>query len=229
MMTRLVALICIFSLALVSCENKQAEPKEVVEEENKSTNIEDTKTVDDSQYILFYGNSLTAGYGLDEEYAFPSLIQNTLDSLEMNYKVINAGLSGETTAGGLSRIKWVLKQKIDVFVLELGANDMLRGLDVSETRKNLQLIIDEVKNKNPNIKIVLAGMQAAPNMGEPYIKAFNSIYPDLASANGAKLIPFLLDGVAGIEDLNLQDGKHPNAEGQKIVRENVWRVLKEIL
>lgn len=179
--------------------------------------------------ILFFGNSLTAGYGLDTKESFPSLIQDRLDSLALKYTVINAGLSGETTSGGKNRLDWVLKQKVDIFVLELGANDGLRGIPLTETRNNLQTIIDEVRAKNSTTKIVLAGMQIPPNMGQEYTREFRTIFPDLAKENDLQLIPFLLNGVAGNPELNLPDGIHPTAEGQKIVRDNVWVILKELL
>ncbi len=179
--------------------------------------------------IVFFGNSLTAGYGLDPREAFPALIQNKLDSLGLKYNVINAGLSGETTSGGNSRVDWVLNQKPDVFVLELGANDGLRGIPLEETRANLQSIIDKVRKKNPEVKIVLAGMQIPPNMGPEYTAEFRTIFPDLAESNEIALIPFLLDGVAGNPELNQRDGIHPTAEGQVIVASNVWSILEPFL
>ena len=179
--------------------------------------------------ILFFGNSLTAGFGLDPELAFPNLIQQKIDEKNTNYTVINAGLSGETSAGGLSRIDWVMSQSVDIFILELGANDGLRGLPLESTRNNLQGILDKVKQKYPNVKIVIAGMMVPPNMGETYSNEFIKIYPELAGKNNAVLIPFLLDGVAGSPDLNLADGIHPNVEGHQIVADNIWSVLKSIL
>jgi acyl-CoA thioesterase-1 len=179
--------------------------------------------------ILFFGTSLTAGYGLDPSEAYPELIQNRIDSLKLPYKVINAGLSGETSAAGKSRITWLLKQKIDVFVLELGANDGLRGIAVAETTKNLQAIIDTVKNKYPDVKMVLAGMQVPPNMGSTYANDFKEMFPKLAEKNDMVLIPFLLDKVGGVPKLNQPDGIHPTAEGDKILAENVWVKLKDVL
>jgi acyl-CoA thioesterase-1 len=179
--------------------------------------------------ILFFGNSLTAGYGLEPSQAFPALIGEKIDSLGLNYKVINSGLSGETTAGGKNRIGWVLRQKVDVFVLELGGNDGLRGIELESTRQNLQAIIDTVRAKNPNVQIVLAGMQIPPNMGPQYTTKFREIYPELAKKNNLPLIPFLLEGVGGIAKLNLPDGIHPTAEGHRIVAENVWKVLEPVL
>lgn len=179
--------------------------------------------------ILFYGDSLTAGYGLSKEQAFPQIIENRLKEDGRNVNVINAGLSGETSAGGLNRLDWILKQPVDVFVLELGANDGLRGVPVEETRKNLQAIIDKVKSKNPNVKIIIAGMQVPPNLGPEYTSAFRDIFPALAKKNDALLIPFLLDGVAGDDTLNLPDGIHPNVEGHKIVADNVITALKRVM
>ena len=179
--------------------------------------------------IVFFGNSLTAGYGLSPSEAFPAIIQNKIDSLGLPYKVINAGVSGETSSGGNGRIDWILRQPLDVFILELGANDGLRGIPLSETKKSLQSIIDKVKAKYPEAKLVLAGMQIPPNMGASYTTEFRNIYPDLATKNGATLIPFLLEGVGGELKLNQQDGIHPTAEGHHIVAENVWQVLEDVL
>ncbi len=179
--------------------------------------------------ILFYGDSLTAGYGLSTEEAFPTIVGKKLNEKGKVTKVVNAGLSGETSAGGLNRLDWVLKQPIDVFVLELGANDGLRGLPLTETEKNLQLIIDKVTAKYPAVKIVIAGMLVPPNMGPDYTAAFRKIFPDLAKKNKATLIPFLLQGVAGDEKLNIGDGIHPNVEGHKIVADNVLKVLEPLL
>ncbi|GGH25946.1 arylesterase [Sphingobacterium alkalisoli] len=180
--------------------------------------------------ILFFGNSLTAGYGLDgQEDAFPALIQAKIDSLKLPYDCINAGLSGETSAGGKERIDWLLKQPIDIFVLELGANDGLRGIPNSTTYENLSNIIEKVKKANPKCKLVLAGMMVPPSMGKTYFDNFKDIYPRLADEYDMALVPFLLDKVAGIENLNQTDGVHPTDEGQKIVAENVWPVLKPLL
>ncbi|MDX1362665.1 MAG: arylesterase [Arenibacter latericius] len=188
-----------------------------------------TTPTEDNRIILFYGNSLTAGMGLDPNEAFPALIQEKLDTLGLPYKVINAGLSGETTASGKNRISWVLKQKVDVFVLELGANDGLRGIPLVETKKNLQDIIDVVKTENPNTIIILAGMQIPPNMGPEYTTEFKNIFPQLASENNLMLIPFLLENVAGIPELNQADGIHPTAEGQQIIAKNIWPIINKAI
>jgi acyl-CoA thioesterase I len=187
------------------------------------------QTTDSKKVILFFGDSLTAGYGLSVEEAFPALVEQKFVANGRKTKVINAGLSGETTAGGVSRIDWVLRQPVDVFVLELGANDGLRGLPLDQTQRNLQSIIDKVKAKNPKVKVVVAGMMVPPNLGSEYATRFNRIFPDIAKKNNATLIPFLLQDVAGNEKLNLADGIHPNIQGHKIVADNVYKVLTPLL
>lgn len=179
--------------------------------------------------IIFFGDSITAGYGLSKEQAFPALIENRLKSDNYNFQVVNAGLSGETSAGGLSRISWILKQPVDIFVLELGANDGLRGLPPQETKKNLQGIIDKVREKNPEVEIVIAGMMVPPNMGKEYSREFQTIFPELAKKNNATLIPFILEGVAGHQELNLGDGIHPNVKGHQMVAEQLYPVLEKLL
>jgi acyl-CoA thioesterase-1 len=188
-----------------------------------------TKSRSEAKTLLFFGDSLTAGYGLDPSQAYPALIQEKINALGWNFRVINAGVSGETTAGGLRRIDWVLQRPVDVFVLELGANDGLRGLPVEGAKQNLQAIIDRTRNKYPNVKIVLVGMQVPTNLGRDYTSRFRAIFPELATANNAALIPFLLEGVASVPELNLSDGIHPTPAGQKIVAENVWKVLEPVL
>lgn len=182
--------------------------------------------VEDRKTILFYGNSLTAGYGLDPQESFPSLIEDTIQALGLDYTVINAGLSGETTSGGLQRLDWVLRQRVDVFALELGANDMLRGLPLDQTKANLESIISTVRATYPEARILLLEMLAAPNMGADYQRDFKQIYTDIAREMDVVLLPFFLEGVAGDPALLLPDGKHPNAKGQRIVAANVWKTLK---
>ena len=179
--------------------------------------------------IVFYGNSLTAGYGVDPSESFPSIVQDKIDSLQLPYKVINAGVSGETTAGGKSRIDWILRQPVNIFILELGGNDGLRGIPIAETSKNLQAIIDRVREKYPEAKIILAGMQVPPNMGRNYATQFRVVFEQLAAKNKVELIPFLLENVGGIASLNQGDGIHPNPQGHRIVAENVWKVLQQML
>ena len=200
-----------------STEKKEAEEgKQVVDTTPKKT-------------ILFFGNSLTAGYGIDPEESFAGRTQSRLDSLKKEYRVINGGLSGETTAGGLSRLDWFLEEEPYLFVLELGGNDGLRGIALTETKKNLLAIVDKVRAKYPNTKIILAGMQIPPNMGQEYTEEFKAIYPAVAKEKNIELIPFLLEGVAGDPDLNLPDGIHPTAEGHRLVMETLWPYISKAL
>ena len=205
-------------------KNTSSEQDVATNEKSDSTNPGTTK-----KNIVFFGNSLTAGYGVEPTEAFPALIQEKIDSLQLPYQAINAGVSGETTAGGYSRIDWILRQPVSVFVLELGGNDGLRGLPIEETQKNLQNIMDKVKAKYPEAVIILAGMQVPPNMGNRYASAFRTVFTQLAEKNKVALIPFLLENVGGIAALNQPDGIHPTPEGHQIVAQNVWQVLKPIL
>ncbi len=186
-------------------------------------------TAQNKKTILIFGDSITAGYGIDPQQAFPALIQERIDSLGMAYNVINGGLSGETSAGGLRRIDWVLQRPVDIMILELGGNDGLRGIDLTSTKQNLQQIIDKALKKNPDMEIILAGMQVPPNLGTDYTKEFANIYPDLAKENNLPLIPFILEKVGGRPELNLPDGIHPTAEGHKLVAETVWETLYPII
>jgi len=179
--------------------------------------------------ILFLGDSLTAGFGLEEGEAFPSLIKEKIEAQHLPFEVINAGVSGDTSAGGLRRLAWLLQRPIDIAVIELGANDGLRGLPVTAMKNNLQSIIDQLKAKNPAVKIVIAGMQMPPNLGTDYARDFDAAFGEVAKKNDATLIPFLLEGVGGHIDLNQPDQIHPTAAGHKIVAENVWRVLAPLL
>ena len=181
------------------------------------------------QTIVVLGDSLAAGYGLDLSESFPALLQKKIDAAGLKFSVVNAGVSGDTSAGGLRRIDWLLKRRVDVLVLELGGNDGLRGIPVGVTRTNLQSIIDRTKQKYPQARIVVAGMQMPPNMGADYSAAFEKIFPDLAQANNAGLVPFLLENVGGKPELNLPDMIHPTADGHKVVAENVWKALKPVL
>jgi acyl-CoA thioesterase-1 len=183
----------------------------------------------DAKTIVVLGDSLAAGLGVDPSEAFPALIQKKIEAAGWNDTVVNAGVSGDTSADGLARIGWLLKQRIDVLILELGGNDGLRGVPVVATRTNLQAIIDRVKQKYPQARIIIAGMQMPPNLGEEYNAAFRKIYPDLAAINHTALIPFLLEGVGGKPELNQPDHIHPTAEGHKIVADNVWKVLQPTL
>jgi acyl-CoA thioesterase-1 len=183
----------------------------------------------ETKSVIFFGDSLTAGYGVDPDEAYPALIQQKIDKEGLKWRVVNAGLSGETTAGGLRRLDWILRQPVDVLVIELGGNDGLRGIAPTTTRTNLEAMIARVRQRFPQVKVVLAGMQMPTNMGPEYTRAFAAIYPDLAQASGVVLIPFLLEGVGGDPTLNLPDGIHPTPEGHKIVAETVWRTLQPLL
>lgn len=225
-----IVLTTLFSLAslMSSCSGGQGNADQ---EKEKADSVKATgKKADDGvKKILFFGTSLTAGYGLDITEAFPALIQHKIDSLKLPYKVVNAGLSGETSAAGKTRIDWLLNQPFDIMVLELGANDGLRGLPLSQTKENLQEITDKVKKKYPKVRFVLAGIQMPPSMGADYAQEFKSIFPELAKKNNMLLIPFLLQGVGGVPKLNQKDGIHPTVAGQKILAENVWAQLKGLL
>jgi acyl-CoA thioesterase I len=179
--------------------------------------------------ILFLGTSLTAGYGLDPEQAYPALIQRKIDSAGLDYRVINAGVSGETSASALRRVDWLLQQPVSVLVVETGANDGLRGLSPDSLRSNIQGIFDRARRQQPSAQLVLVGMQVPPNYGRAYSQQFRSLYPELARSNGATLVPFLLEGVGGVSALNQPDGVHPTAEGQRRMAETVWRVLEPVL
>ena len=220
-------------LVLAGCGTKpetsgthdEAQP---ADRERAQTSTPDT-SLTSRKTILFFGNSLSAGYGVEPVQAFPALVGREIDSAGLDYRVINAGLSGETTAGGKSRIGWVLRQPVDVFVLELGGNDGLRGIQLTSTKKNLQAIIDTVRRKSPQAKIVIAGMQIPPNMGPEYTTRFRQIFGEIATENNAVLIPFLLEGVGGVRRLNQSDGIHPTPEGHRLVARTVWKVLEPVL
>lgn len=215
-------------LLLLSCgdgnsEKKTSETSEIEQSTNESS-TEKKKT------ILCFGDSITAGYGLeDSNEAYPAILQEKIDEADLDYTVVNSGVSGETTAGGKSRVEWVIKQPADIFLLELGANDGLRGIALTETRANLQSIIDIVKEKSPTTTIVLAGMELPPNMGRAYTTEFKQLYADLAEKNNLEFIPFILKDVGGNPELNQGDGIHPNVEGHKILATTVWGTLEPLL
>jgi acyl-CoA thioesterase-1 len=184
---------------------------------------------DTARRIVFLGTSLTAGLGLPPEQAYPALIADKIDSAGLDYVVVNAGVSGETSAGALRRIDWVLRDPVDVLVLETGANDGLRALPIDSTRANIQAILDRVKRERPGARVALVQMEAPPNLGPEYTSRFRAMFPALAAANGVTLVPFLLEGVAGHAELNQADGIHPNVQGERIVAENVWRAVEPML
>jgi len=225
---RLPLMFCYFlTLLLLGCGEKKTKKDTQETSTTEETNVTEAK--DSNKKILFFGDSLTAGYGLEISQAFPALIQQKIDSLGLDYTVINAGLSGETTASGKNRLAWVLEDDIDIIIIELGANDGLRGVPLTETESNLKSMVNTVQSKLPNANIIVAGMKIPPNMGPEYTSKFESIFPELAASENVKLIPFLLENVAGMPELNQGDGIHPTIEGQKLVANNVWEVLKPML
>lgn len=179
--------------------------------------------------VVVEGDSLAVGLGVLPEQSFPALLQQKIDAARLPYKIINASVSGDTSADGVTRMAWLLRRPMDVLILELGGNDGLRGIAPEATAANLQTIIDKARAKNPAVKIIIAGLQMPPSMGEAYTAPFARLFPELARKNRAALIPFLLQGVGGIASLNQADGIHPTAEGQRIVARNVWQVLETIL
>ncbi|MGH7521814.1 MAG: arylesterase [Gemmatimonadales bacterium] len=217
--------IVVWSWAVLACN---AQPDRNAKADGRQTSADSRQPIADS-VVLFFGTSLTAGLGLEPEEAFPALIQAKIDSAGLAFRAVNAGVSGETSAAGLRRIDWLLSQPVAVLVLELGANDALRGQDLAAARANLQEIIDRTRAKHPDVRIVIAGMQAPPNLGRRYTADFAQMFVDLARDNDAALIPFLLEGVGGVPELNQADGIHPNAEGARIMAEHVWKVLGPVL
>ncbi len=179
--------------------------------------------------VLFIGTSLTAGYGLEESQAYPAVIERIADSVGLPITALNAGVSGETSAGALRRVEWALRSPADVVVLETGANDGLRGQSVSSLRQNIEAIVGKIRASKPDVPIVLIQMEAPPNLGAKYVSEFHSIYPDIARSLKLDLAPFLLDSVAGIRTLNQADGIHPNVAGAEIVAKNVWRSLRPVV
>ncbi|HEX2080025.1 MAG TPA: arylesterase [Longimicrobium sp.] len=191
---------------------------------------EESSSSGNERVVMFLGTSLTDGYGVEREDAYPAIIQQKVDSAGLPWEVVNAGLSGEKSAGALQRVRsWLIRQPFDVLVIETGANDMLNGADVDTMRANIQAIIDTVRAARPGARIVLAGMLAAPNLGPEYVEDFNRAYPELARENDLTFIPFLLEGVAANSAMNLADGIHPNEQGHRAVAATVWRTLEPVL
>ena len=211
---------------LVACSASAPAPEATDNDTPPPAMAPTTAGVDTRPVVLFVGTSLTAGLGLDPAQAYPALIQHRVDSAGLAYRVVNAGVSGETSAGAVRRIGWLLGQGAPaVVVIETGANDGLRGQSVDSLRANLEAILDTNEAVEPRPVIFLAAMEALPNLGVEYGRAFRAIYPDLAARRNAILLPFLLEGVAGVDSLNQPDGIHPNPAGARRVAENVWRVL----
>jgi acyl-CoA thioesterase-1 len=183
----------------------------------------------ETKTIVFFGDSITAGYGVDPDEAYPAVIQRKINEAGRPWRVVNAGLSGETTAGGLRRLDWILRQRVDLFVIELGGNDGLRGIPPATTRANLEQMVGRIHQQRPEIKVVITGMQISTNMGPEYTRDFAAIFPEVARTTGAVLVPFLLDRVGGVPSLNQPDGIHPTAEGHQIVADTLWQTLLPLL
>lgn len=219
----ILAVLCLFG-----CQN--AETSDNSTKETTPERLVGSNKLERSRTILFFGNSITAGYRMNPDDAFPALIQQKLDSLGFtSYLASNSGISGETSGDGLARIAWTLKQPIDIFVLELGGNDGLRGMSLKETKENLAQILTAVKDKYPLATLIVAGMEIPPNMGPEYSQEFRALFPYLAERFDAILIPFLLENVAAEPELNLDDGIHPNEKGHEIVANTVWKYLEPLL
>lgn len=207
-------------IALFGCDQPKEKPV---------SNVSASMASSQRPTVLFLGTSLTAGYGIDPEQSYPAIIQQKIDSAGLDYRVINAGLSGETSAGALRRADWLFRQPVSVLVLETGANDGLRGLPPDSLRANIQGVLDRAKRLRPPPRLVLLGMRVPTNYGSTYSQQFESLYPQLAKSNGAVLVPFLLEGVGGVRALNQPDGVHPTGQGQRKMAETVWRVLEPVL
>ena len=230
-MMRKILLPIIASLFACSAEAPSARVAEAPDSVSGATsdNVPDVRAVEARAAVLFLGTSLTAGYGVGPDSAFPAVIAARIDSAGLPFRVINAGISGETSAGGLARLDWSLQDSIAVLVLELGANDGLRGLPVAQMRANLDTILGRTRTRYPDVAIVIAGMEAPPNLGRAYTGEFRSTFRELARDYDAALVPFLLEGVAAEPSLNQSDGIHPNAAGHRILAEHVWVTLAPIL
>ena len=209
------------ALALAACETEEGQPA--------GGGTPAPPAAGERGRVVFLGTSLTAGLGLDPEQAYPALIQRKIETAGLRFEVVNAGVSGETSAGARRRMDWLLRQPVSVLVIETGANDGLRGLDPDSLRSNIQFIIDEARRLSPPPAIVLVGMRAPPNLGLGYARRFQRVYAELAEANDLPLVPFLLEGVAGRAGLNQADMIHPTAEGQRLMAERVWEVLEPVL
>ena len=212
-------------LLVAACADAKREPSS-----DASTDVEREATPGGRPLILFVGTSLTAGLGLDPSLAYPALIQRKLDEAGLAYETYNAGVSGETSAGARDRIGWLMeRRKPAVLVVETGANDGLRGLDVGALRSNLEAIVDRAQREDPPPVVLIVGMEAAPNYGRGYTSAFRSVFSEIAAAKGAVYVPFILDGVAGVDSLNQGDGIHPTASGQRIMADIMWQALEPVL
>ncbi len=227
-MKQLASIVCVFltGTLLSACSPEHLSPRQPPVKQSPETPTSPQPSV---MTVLCLGDSLTDGYGLDRSQAYPARLQKKVDALDWKFKVINAGLGGDTTAAALRRLDWLLQRRIDVLILALGGNDGLRGLPLPEIRKNLEAIISKATARYPEVKVVVAGMQIPPNYGRQYVQGFRALFPKVAARYRAQLIPFLLEGVGGRSELNFADGIHPNGRGQEIVAENVWKIIEPVL
>lgn len=217
------------SLVLAACSNSETKPADTVQVPVDAPTRVPAPTPDGRVRVLFVGTSLTAGLGIDPDSSYPALIQQMADSGGLAVQVVNAGLSGETSAGALRRVDWLLRDRADVVVIETGANDGLRGLEPDTTAANIVGIVAKVRAANPRVRILLAQMEAPPNLGQSYTRRFHDLFLTVAADHAVTLIPFLLDGVAGVPSLNQPDGIHPTEAGARIAARNVWRTLAPVL
>lgn len=228
---RTLGLMLLFA-ALSACSSDSAVPDPEPAAETPAPEAPAEEATEEALTIVYLGDSLTAGYGLSEgeDQAYPALIEEKAEALGWNVRTVNAGLSGDTSAGGLRRVDWIVNRgPVDVLVLALGANDGLRGLPVEALKENLEAIIARVRAADPDVRIVLAGMLTPTNMGSAYGERFEAVYREVAEEQDVELIPFLLDGVGGVRSLNQPDGVHPTAEGQRVMAETVWETLRPVL
>ena len=217
------------AVALAAACSAQGQAKGTAEDSTLAAPVEAVPTEDTRPVVLFVGTSLTAGFGLDPRQAYPAVVQTKIDSAGFDFQVVNAGVSGQTSAGARSSIDWLLRRPAAVVVIETGANDGLRGIDPAELRGNVEAIVTRAQEQDPPPTIILVGMEAPPNLGQRYAGRFRAVYRDVARERGVRLVPFLLDGVAGIDSLNQADGMHPTAAGQQILASHVWDVLGPVL
>lgn len=221
--------IWVFAILLAGCATEDAPRSPAPAPEGPSETRQASDERDARPVVVFLGNSLTAGMGVSPLEAYPALVQQSIDQAGLAFRVVNAGVSGETTAGGLRRVEAILGEGPTVLVVALGGNDALRGVPPAQVRENLQGILDRARSSSQILRIVIMGMLAPPNLGQAYTNAFREVFPDVAVANDADLVPFLLEGVAADPELNQADGIHPTAEGHRVMAETVWQVLEPSL
>lgn len=223
----------VLTFALLGCTGDKSAPADsartAAQASSPATSSTPAPSSGSAPGILFIGTSLTAGYGLEPDSAYPLQVQRIIDSAGLRYAVVNAGVSGETSSALVRRLDWLLRQPFAVVVIETGANDGLRGIPVPTMKSNIEQVIERVREARPQAKIVLAQMEAPPNLGAVYTREFRSVFPDVARKENVLLMPFLLANVAGIRELNQADGIHPNYEGERIVAQNVWKALRPLL